>query len=70
MMNSRQTKSYFLEEQVIRTARQFFNTKGFDYTTITDITVQLDISTDQFHEHFESLDELLEIVWSGKFVEQ
>ena len=68
-MNNQIQAQKNLELRVIHTARTLFNVKGFDETTIGDITLHLNISTDQFYQHFDSLDEILEILWSGKFVE-
>lgn len=49
---------------IVQTARELFDSQGFDNTTIHDLIDRLDISDTLFFAHFQSLDELLEIVWS------
>lgn len=50
--------------EILETARFCFQKKGVEKTTITDICERLDIKKTQFHKHFESLDEVLEILWA------
>lgn len=50
--------------EILETTRFFFQKKGVDKTTILDICERLDIKKTQFHKHFESLDEVLEILWA------
>lgn len=53
-----------LKREIIETARSLFNAKGFDQTTVSDITQQLNINDRMIFYHFASLDEILEVVWS------
>lgn len=41
-----------------------FRSKGFDNTTVADLLVKVNIEEQVFFSYFESLDELLEVVWS------
>ena len=41
-----------------------FQKKGFEKTTILDICERLDIKKTQFHKHFKSVDEVIEILWA------
>lgn len=50
--------------EILRTAQLFFRSKGFDHTRIDDITECLEISDELFFHCFESLDEILELLWS------
>lgn len=50
--------------EILETARFCFRKKGFEKTTILDICDRLDIKKTQFHTHFKSLDEVLEILWA------
>ena len=50
--------------EILETARFCFHKKGFEKTTILDICERLDIKKKQFHKHFKSLDEVLEILWA------
>ncbi len=49
---------------ILKTAKSYFENKGFEQTTVTDICGSLNISTSQFSIFFESLDEVLETLWS------
>ncbi|WP_163337370.1 helix-turn-helix domain-containing protein [Desulfopila sp. IMCC35008] len=49
---------------IVQTARELFDSQGFDNTTVHDLVDRLDISDSLFCAYFKSLDELLEIVWS------
>ena len=51
--------------EILKTAESFFQNKGFDQTTIEDITGQLNVDRAIFFHHFDSLDQVLEILWSG-----
>jgi hypothetical protein len=50
--------------EILETANFFFRKKGFERTTIADICDRLDIKQSQFFNHFDSLDEVLEILWA------
>ncbi len=56
--------------EILQTAKSLFKRKGFDKTTIEDIAGQLDIDRSIFYHHFDSLDQVLEILWSGSFGSQ
>jgi AcrR family transcriptional regulator len=45
-------------------ARYFFQIKGFDETTLDDITGELSITMEDFNLYFRSKDDLLEEIWS------
>lgn len=51
--------------EILETAYYFFQKKGFEKTTLTDICKKLSIHNSEFYKHFESLDEVLEILWAG-----
>ncbi len=59
-------QSWGLRSQIMVTARQLFNTQGYDNTTLEDISKQLKISDIEVLHFFRSEDELLEAVWSEK----
>ena len=50
--------------EILETAYYFFQKKGFEETTLSDICEKLSINNSQFYKHFESLDEVLEILWA------
>ena len=50
--------------EILETARFCFQKKGFEKTTILDICERLDIKKTQFHKHFKSVDEVIEILWA------
>ncbi len=45
-------------------ARELFHAKGFDDTTVSDLLNKVQIEEQQFLAIFQSMDELLEAVWS------
>jgi len=45
-------------------ARELFRAKGFDNTTVADLLNRLQIEEHQFLAVFQSMDDLLEAVWS------
>ena len=55
---------------ILTSAHSFFLDKGFEKTTITDICSNLNISTSQFGMCFDSLDEVLEILWSSSLTRE
>ncbi|MFW2368842.1 MAG: TetR/AcrR family transcriptional regulator [Desulforhopalus sp.] len=57
--------SVSLPRKILETAYFFFQKKGFEKTTIPDICNRLDIKQSQFYNHFDSLDEVLEILWAS-----
>ena len=54
-----------LASRIVDTASAIFQARGFDDTKVMDVCNSLDISRSQFHRHFRSLDEVLEIAWAG-----
>lgn len=63
-MNAHDISSVSLPWEIVEAAYACFQKKGFDKTTISDICKRLKIKDSQFHTYFESLDEVLEILWS------
>lgn len=53
-----------LQWEILETANYLFLKKGFEKTTLSDICEKLSINSSQFYKHFESLDEVLEILWA------
>lgn len=54
-----------LYNEILLTAQILFQDKGFEQTTVSDICSSLQISSRQFNLYFESLDEVLDILWDG-----
>lgn len=52
-------------EEIVATAKMLFQTRGFENTTIKDITTSLKITDSMFFHHFSSTDEILELLWNG-----
>lgn len=63
-MASRASRTSAHYDDILRTAKHFFDTKGFDETTCRDITESIGISDMDLLYHFDSLDEILEVIWS------
>lgn len=55
-----------LYNEILLTAQALFQDKGFEQTTVWDICSSLQISITQFCSFFDSLDEILEILWTGE----
>lgn len=53
-----------LPSKILESARIFFKSQGFENTRIVDICRNLDISRRTFHRYFNSLDEVLEVLWT------
>ena len=51
--------------EILEAANALFQKKGFERTSITDICRRLEIKPFEFHTHFDSLDEVLEILWAS-----
>ena len=51
-------------QQILEDARFLFQTKGFENTSVSALLERLQMSEQLFFSHFESIDELLEVVWS------
>jgi len=60
------TDNFVDSKEIVAVAEMLFRTNGFDNTTVRDITNRLNISESSFFDHFESVDEILELLWSGK----
>ncbi len=65
MKQSRETP-HSLYNEILLTAQAFFQDKGFEQTTMWDICSHLQINTTQFFSFFDSLDEVLDILWEGE----
>lgn len=50
--------------EILETARSCFQNKGIERTTILDICKRLNIKETEFYNYFQSLDEVLEILWA------
>lgn len=53
-----------LPSKILESSRIFFKHQGFDNTRIVHICRGLGISRRTFHKYFNSLDEVLEILWA------
>jgi len=53
-----------IRSRIKEAARELFRAKGFDNTTVTDLLNRLQIEEHQFFAIFQSMDDLLEAVWS------
>ncbi len=58
------TSNISLPWEILETAHYLFQKNGFEKTTLSDICEKLSINNSQFYKHFESLDEVLEILWA------
>ncbi len=63
-VNKNPLRSVSLSSEILETAHFFFRHKGFDKTAIQDICNRLNINSAEFYNHFESLDEVLDILWA------
>lgn len=68
-MNTQLAVNQDLYYQIMQTAQFLFRSKGFDNTTVEDITSFLNIQDSQFLYFFDSLDEVLELLWAGMLPE-
>ncbi len=53
-----------LRSRILESARSFFRLIGFEKTRVKDICMDLGISRRSFHKHFNSLDDMLEVLWA------
>ena len=53
-----------LQAKILGSARSLFSRFGFEKTRIADICRDLGISRRNFYQHFDSLDEVLEVLWA------
>ncbi|HKJ64351.1 MAG TPA: TetR family transcriptional regulator, partial [Desulfopila sp.] len=66
MMQPALTEITMMRSKIVNTARLFFTTKGVDQTTLEDVMQALHINQEIFRKNFNSMDELLEVVWSER----
>jgi len=57
-------RSVSLPWEILEAAYFFFRKKGFEKTTILAICRRIGIKETEFYNHFQSLDEVLEILWA------
>ncbi len=50
---------------ILKTAKSCFDNKGFEQTSVSDICQCLEISASQFGMLFDSLDEILDTLWTS-----
>ncbi len=60
----KQNDVYVLRSNILESARASFKRIGFEKTRIGDICRELGINRRSFHRHFQSLDEVLEVLWA------
>ena len=53
-----------IHNQIKEAANVLFQTQGFDNTSVTDFVEKLHIEKQTFFIYFQSMDDLLEVVWS------
>lgn len=53
-----------ITETILATARQLFQSKGFEQTSLSDLCKEMNIESNIFYNHYGSLDEVLEILWN------
>jgi len=63
-MNAQIAKHASLPWEILETAYFYFQKKGFEKTDLSDICKSLKINHSEFYQYFESLDEVLEILWT------
>jgi len=57
---------YRLRHEIVAAARALFADKGYDHTTLSDITERLKVKEQAIYEFFRSKDDLLEAVWAER----
>lgn len=60
-----QNYRYELRSHILASASSCFRLLGFEKTRIVHICRDLGISRRTFHKYFNSLDEVLEVLWAG-----
>ena len=63
-MNNTSFDIIILPGEILETARSCFRENGFEKTSIRDVCNKLDLKETDFYRHFQSLDEVLEILWA------
>jgi AcrR family transcriptional regulator len=53
-----------VRQDILKSARQLFKTRGYDQTSLEDILRETAISRRTFSDIFLSKDDLLEVLWS------
>lgn len=53
-----------MKNRIKEAATVLFRSQGFENTTVNQLIEKLQIEEQIFFHHFQSLDELLEVVWS------
>lgn len=51
-------------EEIVAVAEILFQTRGFENTTVLDITTSLQTTESLFFHYFGSTDEILELLWN------
>jgi len=64
LMHRRKFRKSVLPAEILNTAYSCFKMKGFEKITISDICKELRIRRSLLHKHFDSLDEILEVLWA------
>lgn len=63
-MNDNVQNPYSTRVQILKTAKYLFDLKGFEKTSFTDISDKLQMNEQDILFFFQSIDDLLEAVWS------
>lgn len=63
-MNSFYSEIEVKKQTIVEAGKLLFSEKGFDKTTLQDVIDYLNIKEHIFHDYFQSLDDLLEVIWS------
>lgn len=53
-----------LRREIIEAARYLFDSQGFDATSVNDLLQHMGVTRPTFLTYFQSMDELLEVIWS------
>ena len=64
LLYRRKFRKSVLPAEILDTAYSCLKMKGFEKTTISDICKGLRIRRSLLHKHFDSLDEILEVLWA------
>ena len=61
---ARSLREASLPWEILEAAHSLFQKEGFERTSVPDICRRLGIKPFEFYNHFNSLDEVLEILWA------
>lgn len=61
--NAQSAHSYM---KILSAANDCFRSQGFDETTVSDVCRLAQLSSDDFYAVFESLDDVLDVLWEGE----